>query len=644
MCGIAGIADLSRHHSRSALNVIGKAMAGELSHRGPDDEGIWQDPDTPLVLGHRRLSIIDLSERGAQPMSSHSGRYMIVYNGEIYNFPALKKDLEHSGLQSAGRSDTEVLLMAVEYWGLNLTLQKINGMFAFALWDRRTKMLHLVRDRFGKKPLYIGWAGDQLLFASELKAFLRSGVFKPEISRSNINAFMRFGFIPSPQCIFENVLSLPAGHYMSLDFGNLKPKDDLRSHMAPFWHHGRKLEEARLNPCADDEKTVIGNFERLLTRCVEDRMISDVPLGSFLSGGIDSATVTALMQKLSAQPVKTFTIGFQEEGFDEAGHARKVAQHLGTDHHELYLDAQEAMAIIPKLPVMYDEPFADISALPTYLVSRFARSDVTVALTGDGGDEMLGGYTRHFAGPKAWQRTRLCPMALRRLLSGFIEKIPIGRWDRLVPQKPQFGSHMYKLAAIMTLDSPEAMYERLLSAWDELPLQSTENPDLFFKDPDYRLSGLSFAEQLMYWDSLHYLPGSILTKVDRASMAVGLECRSPLLDKRIYEYVWRLPERYKIRGEEGKWLLKQVLERHLPPDLFKRPKQGFNMPVGSWLRGTLKDWAEDLLDEQKLQSQGYFNPGVIRHVWQEHLEGRGHYMNALWNVLMFQAWHQKWMS
>lgn len=619
-------------------------MAETLAHRGPDSDGLWQDPDVPLVLGHQRLAILDLSPEGHQPMLSDSAGFAIAYNGEIYNYLDLKKELELAGLSFKGRSDTEVILGAVEHWGLNLALQKLNGMFAFALWDRKQRQLHFVRDRLGKKPLYIGWAGDMLVFGSELKALRAHSDFKAETDRDVLGLYMRYGFIPAPHCIYKNVWSLPAGFRLTLNIQNLKPGAQLSSQMETYWHPLRVLEEARQRPVKKSESQIILEFEELLTSCVRDRMISDVPLGAFLSGGIDSSTVVALMQKISSRPVKTYTIGFHENGFDEATYAAKVAAHLGTDHHALYISPEDALDTIPRLPEIYDEPFADISAIPTFLVSRFARNDVTVALSGDGGDEMLGGYNRHVMGPKIMNRMRLVPRPLRKILAGAIEKIPTQKWDDIADGRPQSGSAMHKAAAIMALDTPEDIYTRLLSQWPQPPVPGAISLPLLQDRAEWQSSqNLSLAEKMMYWDALFYLPGDILTKVDRASMAVGLEARAPLLDRRIYEYVWRLPETLKIRDARGKYLLREVLARHLPRDLFERPKQGFNMPIGAWLRGPLKDWAEDLLDEDAMNAQGFFDAKSIRNIWQAHLNGHGNHAGQLWTVLMFQAWQKRWL-
>ncbi|MCB9988015.1 MAG: asparagine synthase (glutamine-hydrolyzing) [Rhodospirillales bacterium] len=640
MCGIFGIYKTGVHQDRQTDITSGQAMGSVIVHRGPDDKGLWQDPDTPLLLGHCRLSIIDLSAEGHQPMAAPSGRYMIAYNGEIYNFPELRKTLEDAGTQFRSRSDTEVLLAAVDHWGLNQTLQKINGMFAFALWDRKDRVLHLVRDRMGKKPLYIGWAGRSLVFASELKALRQHPDFKKTVNRNTLTAFMRYGCVPAPHCIYENVWQLLPGYRLTLAMETVVPGQDMVPLMEPYWHMPRIIEEARQNPIRTDEQTQINQFESLLEQCTRDRMISDVPLGAFLSGGIDSSAIVALMQKQSTRPVKTFAIGFEEQGFDEASHARAIAQHLGTDHHEHYLGAREALDVIPRLPDIYDEPFADASQIPSYLVSRFARQHVSVALTGDGGDEMLGGYLRHSVVPDFWKRVGWLPRPLRQTMAAAIKARPPQKWDTLIPGQPQIGERLYKIAELLPLKGAEEIYTHLVSQWSppETVVRDGKEPLIPLTDPAWHPRHLGFTGRMMVGDALSYLPNDILTKVDRASMAVSLEARAPLLDRRVFEHCWRLPQNMKIRDGKGKWLLREVLARHVPRELFERPKQGFTIPVAEWLRGDLRPWAENLLDEKRLVEEGYLRPLVVRQTWRDHLDGKGRNGHKLWAVLMFQAW------
>tara|TARA_R110001592_G_scaffold3525_16_gene19987 strand:+ start:27308 stop:29251 length:1944 start_codon:yes stop_codon:yes gene_type:complete len=646
MCGITGLYTFDPRPDRAHLHRVITGMNDALATRGPDSDDVWQDPDVPLALGHRRLSIIDLSPAGAQPMESASGRYMIVFNGEIYNFKSLKASLETThGVIFRGHSDTEVLLSAVEHWGVQQTLEKINGMFAFALWDRQKQALFLARDRMGKKPIYVGWAGSTLVFGSELKALCAHPEFRRDVSRPAVTSYMRFGYVPAPLSIYRDVWQIPAGMMMAIDLRMLRGGQDLKSLLEPYWSHKDALLSARDNP-VDNAEDAVRDFEKILSECVGERMVSDVPLGAFLSGGIDSSTIVALMQAQSDQAVKTYSIGFEEAGYNEAEQAKAVAQHLKTDHHELYIKPQDALDVVAQLPHIYDEPFADASAIPTYLVSKFARESVSVALSGDGGDEMLGGYTRHISGPKAWNATNNIPPKFRKPIAQMIRSVPPSLWSSLRPNRPQFGSHMHKFADTLEKHTQGDVYLSLVSNWPKPRMCVTDGYEEMIPlvDPDMQIDGVTFAEEMMYWDTLSYLNGDILTKVDRASMAVSLEARAPLLDRRIYDYVWRLPLDMKIRNKKGKWLLRQVLHHHVPEDLYERPKQGFSVPIGAWLRGDLKDWAEDLLDEYELRAQGFLNYKHIHTLWDEHQKGRGNHAEKLWTVLMFQAWYRHWIS
>ncbi len=644
MCGILGFFDGKNSLTRDAARQAGAAMIQTMAHRGPDDEGIWHDPAAPMLLAHRRLSILDLSPLGHQPMESATGRYVITFNGEIYNFQDLQKDLEKTGAKFRGRSDTEVMLAGFEQWGLNLTLQKIDGMFAFGVWDRMDRTLHLVRDRLGKKPLYIGWAGPTVMFASELKAFRKHPLFKPAVNRDSLALYMRYACVPAPYSIYKGVWQLPAGCRMVLDMKKYAEGADLRPLMEPYWHHARVVEAAKNAAPVSGDEEAIKAFEDLLKDCVRERMISDVPLGALLSGGLDSSVVVAMMQQQSSRPVKTYTIGFREKGFDEAGAARAVAKHLGTEHHEMYVGPNEALDLIPRLPDIYDEPFSDESQIPTYIVSRFARQEVTVALSGDGGDELLGGYVRHVEGDRMWRHIGWMPGFARKGAGHAIRMLGPDIWNMLNPKSPRFGERLHKGAELLLAEGFDDVYKSLASRWSQpakLVGRNYEMP-IPLTDPDWKPQGLDFAERLMYADALSYLPNDILVKVDRASMAVGLECRAPLLDYRLFEYAWRLPLRMKIRDGKGKWLLRQVLSRYMPPELYERPKQGFSVPVGTWLTGTLRDWAADLLDEGKLKRQGYLNAPMITAEWKAFLKGRTNNSYRLWTVLMFQAWLQRW--
>ena len=641
MCGITGFYQIDDQRSRSELHVIGKKMAQTILHRGPDCGDIWQDPDRPLLLCHRRLSILDLSDLGKQPMMSQSQRYVIIYNGEVYNAPSLRKELGLKGLTFKGRSDTEVILGAIEYWGFNQALQKLNGMFAFALWDRDKDMLHLVRDRMGQKPLYCGWSGKNLVFGSELKAMAAHPDFDPDLSKEALYGYMQYGCVRAPHCIYKNCWQIPPGHRLSINLSTLRVEENLAAHMKPYWNALDKLAEARVRGTDKKEEELVEEFEALFKTCVSDRLLSDVPLGAFLSGGLDSSAVVAMMQEIGTGKTKTYSIGFEDHNYNEAPHAREVADYLGTDHHEQICTAEDVRNIIPTLPDIYDEPFADISANPTYLLSAFARKDVTVALSGDGGDEMLGGYSRHVQGQKIWKNMRLMPRIMRTGLSNFIQNVPTASLDSLNRKYPQFGIKLHKAASILSLDTQEEIYMRLTQKWPHPPLLNKKEYPAQFCEMDIELT---IAEKMMFWDTISYLPNAILTKTDRASMAHSLELRSPFLDHRIYEYAWRLPENLKIKGGRGKYLLRQVLKRHMPEEIFERPKQGFSIPIGEWLRGPLKSWADELLDEKQLNEQGLLNTKQIHRIWSAHLDGQGHHGDALWTVLMFQAWYQKWMA
>ncbi len=646
MCGILGFFETTgRAVDRSELQAAGRRMAATLAHRGPDDEGLWQDPDTPLLLGHRRLSIIDLTPEGHQPMESVSGRYVISFNGEIYNFPELQKELLALGASFRGRSDTEVMLAAFDMWGLNRALPKLEGMFAFALWDRKERTIHLVRDRLGKKPLYVGWIGNSLVFASELKALRAYSDFTPEVSRDALALYMRYACLPAPHSIYKGVWQLLPGCRLALGTDTAHAGSDLSQKMEPYWQLPRVVDEARRRASPLSEAAALEKFESLLGNCVRERMLSDVPLGAFLSGGIDSSLVVALMQRESQRPVKTFTVGFKESAFDEAGHARKVAAHLGTDHQEILLGEKEALAIVPELSALYDEPFADASQIPTLLVSRFARQSVTVALSGDGGDELMGGYIRHLSVPALARKIRFMPAALRRTAGKAVAAAGPGFWSKAAPHHPQFGERVHKMAEFFIRYGAEDAYDSVTCPWSARQNIVRGARDLTFPlhDPSWQPgNNLSPAERLIYKDTLSYLPNDILVKVDRASMAASLEVRAPLLDRRLFEYAWSLPLNMKIRQGRGKWLLRRTLSQHVPPDLFERTKQGFSVPIAAWLRGPLKDWAAALLDQSRIRNEDFLDEGIVSTTWQDHLRGHGNHAARLWTILMFQSWAERW--
>ena len=644
MCGITGFFTTEKQISSQELGNIVENMCQSLIHRGPDDGGIWVDEEVGIALGHRRLSIVDLSPEGHQPMISANGRYIIVFNGEVYNFPQLRKQLESLGYNFRGHSDTEVMLASFCEWGVIEATKRFNGMFAFALWDKAERILHLGRDRLGEKPLYYGWCGHTFIFASELKAFKVHPDFQPEINRDALALFLRFSYIPAPYSIYQGIYKLPPATLLTWNGQTIQPQP------VPYWSAKTIAESGVAYPFTGSEHEAIVHLESLLKDAVGMRMLADVPLGAFLSGGIDSSTVVALMQSQSQQPVKTFSIGFQEQNYNEAEYAKAVAQHLGTDHTELYVTANEAIAVIPKLPSLYDEPFSDSSQIPTFLVSQLARNHVTVSLSGDGGDELFSGYNRYFVGRSIWQKIGWMPKAVRHFTAKALTSVSPQNWNRgfaavdtMLPTKLKVavsGDKLHKLASILTLPHPDIMYAGLVSHWrepEEVVIDSSELSTVL-SDRNSWASLPDFTERMMYLDLISYLPDDILVKVDRASMGVSLEGRIPFLDHRVVEFAWQIPLSMKIRSNQGKWLLRQVLYKYVPKELIERPKMGFGIPIDSWLRGPLREWAEDLLDESRLRREGYFNPLPIRQKWDEHQSGKFNWQYYLWDVLMFQAW------
>jgi asparagine synthase (glutamine-hydrolysing) len=645
MCGLTGFINLKNDGSKCEDYL--RQMNSALTHRGPDDEGYWMDSQLSLGLAHRRLSILDLSPQGHQPMVSASERYVIAYNGEVYNFAALRDQLSCS--QWRGHSDTEVMLAAIEEWGVEKAVKSFIGMFAFALWDKKERLLHLGRDRLGIKPLYYGWQGNSFVFGSELKALQAHPEFKRVIDRNSLALLMRYNYIPAPYSIYEGIKKLLPGHIFTLSMNDPKNSSDPVS----YWSAKEFVEKGIRDPFLGSEQEAMQQFETLLADAVKLRMISDVPLGAFLSGGVDSSTVVALMQAQSSQPVKTFSIGFVEDEYNEAQHAKLVANHLGTDHTELYVTPEEARAVIPRLSTLYDEPFADSSQIPTFLVSQLARKKVTVSLSGDGGDELLAGYHRYDRASFIWNKIKWCPYLLRKIISQALVAVPPQIWDGIfnrlrfmLPPKLRFKNTGHKLHILSTLLNPEsgeALYTGLVSHWknpSSLVLGSTEPPTPFTRKGDWNVLP-DFTTRMMFLDLITYLPDDILTKVDRASMGVSLEARVPLLDHRVVEFAARIPMSMKVKNGESKWLLKQILYKHVPRNLIERPKMGFGVPLGTWLSGPLREWAEDLMDEKRLQREGYFNPEMIRLKWSEHLSGKRNWQYPLWDVLMFQAWLQE---
>ena len=638
MCGITGFIDLKRASSPEQLRDDVRLMADALTHRGPDVEGQWVDPEDGLALGFRRLAIIDLTPTGHQPMISANGRFVVVYNGEAYNSADLRTELEASGHKFRGTSDTEIFLEGCVAWGVEATVRRLIGMFAFALWDCYEKQLWLGRDRIGIKPLYYGQCDNLFLFGSELKALRAKDGWQPEIDRNTLTAYFRFNYVPTPHTIYRNIYKLEPGTLLSLRLGE-KPK------LERYWNLSSLVSQDRL---LTNEEEALEECEALLRDTVKRHLVADVPIGVLLSGGVDSSAVAALMQSESGHSVKSFTVGFENTEFDEARHAKVVAQHIGTEHHELYLSDARALEIVPNLSELYDEPFADSSALPTWLVAKMAREHVTVALSGDGGDEVFFGYNRYHAAATIWSNARHIPTSIRRIAAAAIASIPTNSWDsaaRILPNsiRPSLiGDKAHKLSSILSEIDADGMYRRLVSHWNN-PEQLVANgiEPIGAAWNEARAIG-DFGERMAFLDTKTYLPDDILTKVDRASMAVSLEVRVPLLDHRIVEFAWRLPKQMKLKGNSTKRLLRRILYRHVPRELVDRPKAGFAVPLDQWLRGPLRNWAEALLDEKRLEREGVLNPNPIRRAWNNHLAGRGNKGQALWGVLMFQSWRERW--
>ncbi|MAY67132.1 MAG: asparagine synthase (glutamine-hydrolyzing) [Rhodospirillaceae bacterium] len=641
MCGLTGY--LTRHLP-AAPEVVLAAMGGTLRHRGPDGDGTWSDAEAGVGLGHTRLSVIDLTDAGAQPMVSSCGRMVIVYNGEVYNADELRRELAGAGRSRfRGHSDTEVVVEACALWGVAETVRRLVGMFAIALWDRETKTLSLVRDRLGIKPLYWGRSGDAIMFGSELKAIRAYPGFSPTLDRGALAAYMRLGHVPAPYSIYTGVSKLTPGTILTVTRGG-EPR------IERFWDLETLASEGQRHPRALSDEEAVDDGEALLRDAVKRRMVSDVPLGALLSGGIDSSTVVALMQAQSGRPIQTYAIGFAEAPYDEAPAAAAVAKHLGTDHTELYVDAAQARRLIPGLPDTYDEPFADSSQIPTTLVSAMTRKHVTVALSGDGGDEIFAGYNRYILGDAARRRMAGLPMFLRAALARGLSQMSLPALHRLLSLVPSErlpahpGQKLHKLADILQADGEMDIYRRLVAVWPDPAaiVPGAVPPPHPIWDDGAAGDMPGFIERMQVIDSLTVLPDDMLTKIDRASMAAGLEVRVPLLDHRVVEFAWSLPRRMRVRDGEGKWLLRRVLDRYVPQPLTRRAKMGFSLPLGDWLRGPLRDWAEDLLDPAALAQDGMLNPAPIREAWRVHLTGDRNLSSQIWTVLMFQAWRRRW--
>lgn len=645
MCGIAGF------YSDQYISMNVEQVCKSIAHRGPDSSGSWVDDFGKLTLLHTRLSIIDLSASGQQPMHSECGRFTLIFNGEIYNHLKLRKRLEKENRAPKwhGHSDTETLLACITAWGVDITLKATVGMFSIALWDKLEKQLVLARDRMGEKPLYWGWCDDILLFGSELKSLKLHPAFNAEIDRNSLALLLRHSYIPAPYSIYKGINKLMPGHvikiplYISVELSKLVKSE-------PYWSVNYAVEQGQSELFEGSPEEAVDELDFQLAESVSDQMLADVSLGAFLSGGVDSSTVVALMQAQSKRPVRTFTIGFNESGYNEAVHAKAVSKHIGTDHTELYVSPADAFSVIPKLSSIYCEPFSDSSQIPTFLVSQMTKQHVTVALSGDGGDELFCGYNRYLAARKIWSSSQRLPSFARQIAAGTLRTLSPATWNKLfecskpvLPKNLQLsmvGEKAWKLADVLTLPNERAFYRQLTSHWldpESVVIGATE-PMTLITNPSAWPKTESFEHSMMAMDAQTYMSDDILTKVDRAAMANSLETRVPILDHRVFELAWKMPLSLKIRDGQGKWLLRQVLYRYVPKELIERPKMGFGIPLDSWLRGPLRDWAESLLDEQRLIQEGYFTSGPVRKMWLEHLSGKHNWQHHLWNILMFQAW------
>lgn len=633
MCGITGIWSIN-----SSLNNDLSLMSNAIIHRGPDDNGIYIDEKANLGFAHRRLSILDLSRAGNQPMISSCGRFVLVFNGEIYNHLELRKMLEKEGgsFNWTGHSDTETLLAGLRHWGIEKCLKNLDGMFAFALWDKYEQQLYLARDRMGEKPLYYGHNGDSFLFASELKAITAHSQWQGEINRDALALFVKYNNVPSPYSIYKGIKKLLPGHYVVI-----RNRGREVSTSQCYWSLAGKF-DANINHSQYDisAEELIAELDQLLRNTVASRMQADVPVGAFFSGGFDSTMVVAQMQAVSSKPVKTYTIGSKNSETDEVQHANKIANYLGTDHSTIYATAEDALSIIPKIPKIYDEPFADSSQIPTFLVSKIASQDLSVVLTGDGGDEIFGGYNRHVFGPKIWNIIKYTPLVLRKMLSRQIlrmSNLNMNFFRNFLPrhlQFPDFEEKLIKLFSILDAKNDFQFYQLIRTHWKETNIVLGSS----FCLQKNSFSNLKLFDQMIYQDMQTYLPDDILTKVDRASMATSLEARAPFLSHKLIEFALQIPYQFKVRGSLGKWILRETLYRHVPKELLERPKQGFGVPINEWLRGPLKDWAESLLNESRLTQEGYFNAKLVRTAWEDFCNGRIGREQHLWCILMFQSW------
>ena len=630
MCGINGIFHCSSEKNTQQQRSIVTKMNHTLRHRGPDDSGIW-DSDQGLTLGHVRLSILDLSAQGHQPMHSTCGRYTVVFNGEIYNFQSIKSQLNQQNYR--GSSDTEVMLNAFSQWGIQQSLAQFNGMFALAVWDHKDQTLTLARDKVGKKPLYYGRVGQYFVFSSELKTFADVPGFTGEVDCQALSLFLRYNYIPAPQSIFTGIAKLPSATYLTLPLEKLPSIDDFGVHMTPYWSASDQAVNGFNQPFQGTLSEAVDQLDDLLTDATQLRMVADVPIGILLSGGVDSTTVAGVMQKLSSRPVKSYSLGFEKSDKDEAQVAKKIAQHLKMDHHELYISGQDALSVVPEIPKIYDEPFADSSQIPTYLIAKLASQDITVGLTGDGGDELFYGYNRYFRNNKSWSVQRKIPHLIKNVMA---------KITHMREQRHRFETPLSKTLADISAHSALAMYSNRISKWQK-PEQWVLNTEAVLSDQWGKVEAMGIEgceNNMMLFDYLQYLCDDILVKVDRASMANSLELRSPLLDTRLAEFAWRLPMAYKYQKSRGKHVLRQVLHRYVPSSLTQQPKKGFGSPIKQWLKGPLQEWAEDLLSADRLRQQGFFNVDYVRHIWLQYKDHNQKYHTHLWNILMFQAWYE----
>jgi asparagine synthase (glutamine-hydrolysing) len=630
MCGIAGFWSAHRAMDMAELTATATRMGDAIRHRGPDDSGTWVDATQGIALAHRRLSILDLSAEGHQPMKSASARYIISFNGEIYNYRDLRRELNHPW---RGNSDTEVILACFEQYGIAETLTRLNGMFALAVWDNKERALTLARDRFGEKPLYYGWSHGRLVFASELKAFRALPDWSPRLNHAALASFLQFSYVPQPLSIYEDIHKLPPAHSLTL-----RHAGDTTSEPVCYWSLAAIADASSRMPASPlSRASMIESVAAQLRHSVKDRMVSDVPLGAFLSGGIDSSTIVALMQEQSARPIQTYTIGFHDAAFDEAPYARAIARHLGTDHHEHYVTPEEALAVVPLLPTLYDEPFADASQIPTYLVSKHARQSLTVVLSGDGGDELFGGYNRYLRGPQLWQLIAWLPYACRAPIASAMRGLHgvVNRHPRL--RTSLFSNKLLNYYEKIETRDATAFYRNLTSIYQQAHPRLIRTAPYLPPLPG-RAPGMSYASWMMLADSLTYFPDDILVKVDRAAMGVSLETRTPFTDPDLVSLIWKLGDAARLQGGTSKWVLREILAGFVPREMFERPKAGFGVPLDAWLRGPLKSWAEDLLFSDSLRQDDALNLSAIHAIWHDHQNHVRAHGGILWNVLSYASW------